>query len=142
MTHVDQATCTAALEREFAALDELASSLAPEEWHRPTALPGWDVHANFAHVIGTEAMLLDEPTPPVDVDVAGLAHVRNDIGGFNEAWVITLAAASPEEMLAAYRPRIERAARRPSEPSAPRSGRPRGSPPPARTPTVGSCASV
>jgi uncharacterized protein (TIGR03083 family) len=106
VTDVDQARCTAAIAEEFAAIDELLASLAPEDWSVPTACPGWDVKANAAHVIGTEAMLLGEPTPEVDVDVAGRAHVRNDIGGFNEAWVVHLAEASPAEILAEYRPRV------------------------------------
>lgn len=106
MTAVDQARCTAALAEEFAAIDELLASLAPEDWRVPTACPGWDVQANAAHVIGTEAMLLGDPTPEVSVDVAALPHVRNDIGGFNEAWVVHLADASPEAILAEWRPRV------------------------------------
>ena len=106
MTHVDQERCTAALAAEFAAIDELLSSLAPEEWSRPTACPGWDVQANAAHIIGTEAMILGEPTPEVAVDVGALPHVRNDIGAFNEAWIVHLADATPEDILAEYRPRV------------------------------------
>ena len=105
MTDVDQERCTAALAEEFAAIDELLSSLDEGDWEAPTACPGWDVRANAAHIIGTEAMLLGEPTPLVEVDVASLPHVRNDIGGFNEAWVVHLAAAPPEVILAEYRSR-------------------------------------
>lgn len=106
VTHVDQAQGVAALEEEFQAIDDLLSSLAPEEWKRPTALPMWDVQANVAHIIGTEAMLLGEPNPEIDVDVSSLPHIRNDIGAFNEIWVVALASASPEEMLDAYRRRV------------------------------------
>lgn len=106
MTHVDQERCTAALAEEFAAIDELLATLAPQEWDLPTACPGWDVKANVAHVIGTEAMLLGEPTPAVDVDVSAVPHVRNDIGAFNEAWIVHLADATPEQMIAEYRPRV------------------------------------
>jgi uncharacterized protein (TIGR03083 family) len=106
VTHVDQARCTAALAEEFAAIDALLSELEPAEWEAPTACPGWDVRANAAHIIGTEAMLLGEPTPVVEVDVAALPHVRNDIGGFNEAWVVHLAAAPPDVILAEYRSRV------------------------------------
>ena len=105
-THLDQARGVAALEAEFAAIDDLLTSLSPEEWRAPTALPGWDVQANVAHVIGTEAMLLGEANPTVDVDTASLPHVRNDIAAFNEVWVIALAGASPAEMLDAYRQRV------------------------------------
>jgi uncharacterized protein (TIGR03083 family) len=106
VTSVDQERCTAALAEEFAAIDELLASLEPADWAVATACPGWDVQANAAHVIGTEAMLLGEPTPAIDVDVAALPHVRNDIGAFNEAWIVHLADATPEQVLAEYRPRV------------------------------------
>jgi len=105
-TQVAQEVVTAALAEEFTTIDDLLSSLSPSEWDLPTACPGWDVKANAAHIIGTEAMLLGEPTPETSVDVTALPHVRNDIGGFNEAWVLHLGGATPEEILAAYRPRI------------------------------------
>lgn len=106
MTDLDQARVTGALAEEFAAFDALLASIPDEAWSTPTACPGWDVRANAAHVIGTEAMLLGEPTPEVGVDVTGLDHVRNDIGAFNEAWVVHLAEATPEAVLAEYRPRV------------------------------------
>lgn len=104
-THVDQGRATEAIVAEFASIDELISGLDPDDWHKPTALTGWDVQANVAHIIGTEAMLLGEPAPAVDVDVSSLPHVRNDIGSFNEQWVVALAASSPEEMVDAFRRR-------------------------------------
>ncbi len=104
-THVDQGRATDAIGAEFASIDELIAGLDPDDWHKPTALAGWDVQANVAHIVGTEAMLLGEPAPAVDVDVATLPHVRNDIGSFNEAWVVALAGASPEEMVEGFRRR-------------------------------------
>lgn len=92
-----------ALAAEFAALDELLTSLAPEQWSLPTACPGWDVQANVAHVIGTESMLAGIDAPAVTVDRDARPHVRNDIGGFNEAWVVGLAEASPAEVLERFR---------------------------------------
>jgi uncharacterized protein (TIGR03083 family) len=91
---------------QFQAIEDLAVSLTPDEWHRATALPGWDVQANVAHVIGIEAMLLGEPGPAVDADLAALPHIRNDMGAANEAWVATFADATPEEVLAGLRDRI------------------------------------
>lgn len=104
-THVDQERVIGALAAEFSAVEELASSLTDEEWRAPTCLPGWDVQANVAHVIGTEAMLLGDPLPEVGVDVRALPHVRNDIGAFNEAWVVALSGSSPAEVLDALRER-------------------------------------
>ena len=54
--------------------------------------------AQYAHVIGTESMLLGRSSP--DVDAGQPAHVRNDIGGFNEAWVTALAGVPRPEVLA------------------------------------------
>ncbi|HEV7722986.1 MAG TPA: maleylpyruvate isomerase family mycothiol-dependent enzyme, partial [Iamia sp.] len=88
----------AALLEELAAIDGLLASLDDAEWKAPTALPGWDVQANVAHIVGTESILAGVPTPPTSVSVADLAHVRNDIGGMNEPWVLALAELSPTEV--------------------------------------------
>jgi uncharacterized protein (TIGR03083 family) len=89
MTRVDRAVdvdkVLPALDEQFDAIVELAESLAPEDWERPTACPGWTVKDNLAHVIGTEAMLAGRSTP--EVELGDLSHVRNDIGRFNELWV-------------------------------------------------------
>jgi uncharacterized protein (TIGR03083 family) len=106
VTHVDQARCCAALAEEFGAIDDLLASLTAEQWSLGTPCPGWDVKANVAHIIGTEAMLLGEPTPTVDIEVSTREHVRNDIGRFNEAWVAHFAGATPEQMLGEYRARV------------------------------------
>jgi uncharacterized protein (TIGR03083 family) len=92
-----------ALRDEFAALDQLLSSLDEKEWSAPTPLPGWDVQANVAHVIGTESMLAGIPNPDVHVDREARPHVRNDIGAFNEQWVVALADTAPAEVLEQYR---------------------------------------
>jgi uncharacterized protein (TIGR03083 family) len=64
----------------------LAADLTPEEWQRPTECPGWSVHDNVAHMIGTERMLLGEQ-PSASAEDA--PHVRNEIGKANEAWIAT-----------------------------------------------------
>jgi len=97
-THLPKDATVAALLEELAAIDGLLAELDDEDWRLPTALPGWDVQANVAHIIGTESMLAGVPTPTTDVDVTGLAHVRNDIGGVNEPWVLALAARTPAEV--------------------------------------------
>ena len=51
---------------------------------------------NVAHIVGTEAMLAGEPGPSVDIDRDANAHVRNDIGVFNEQWVESLRAGHAE----------------------------------------------
>ena len=75
----------------------LGREIADTEWHAPSPCPGWDVSAQYAHVIGTESMLLGRPNP--EVDPGKPDHIRNDIGGFNEVWVAALAGRSREEVL-------------------------------------------
>ena len=108
MTDLDRGPTTEALLHELAAFDDLVAGLDRADWKLPTALPGWDVQANVVHVLGTEAMLLGESAPPIDVDPASLPHVRNDIGAFNEAWVIAMAERTPEEVLGGLRDRFHR----------------------------------
>jgi len=65
---------------------DLTADLTPEQWQLPTECPGWSVHDNVAHMIGTERMLLGEqPT----AEAPDASHVRNDIGRANEAWIAT-----------------------------------------------------
>ena len=57
----------------------------------------------MAHIVGTEAMLAGEPGPGVEIDREANAHVRNDIGAFNEQWVESLRAVPPNEVLSRFR---------------------------------------
>ena len=96
-----KAGLTAQLEEVWDSLASLGSSLDDAEWETGTPCPGWPVSAQYAHVIGTESMILGRPNPDVKAP-AGAAHVRNDIGGFNEVWVTALAARSRPEVLEAF----------------------------------------
>ena len=84
----------------WAKLASLGESLSDEEWSAETPCPGWTVAAQYAHVIGTESMLLGHANP--EVEVGSPAHVRNDIGGFNEQWVASLAGSDRAEVLARF----------------------------------------
>ena len=88
---------------EWAAIDALLSSLRPEDWRRPTPLPGWDVQDTVAHIIGTEAMLAGDEMPTVATDVKALSHVRNDIAAANEVWVESLRGTDPAAVLDRFR---------------------------------------
>ena len=57
-------------------------------WNTPTECPGWSVHHNVAHMIGTERMLMGEQ-PGADAAAGDAPHVRNDIGKANEQWIAT-----------------------------------------------------
>jgi uncharacterized protein (TIGR03083 family) len=105
-THVPRERAVAALDDVWARLDGLLADLDDADWVRPTPLPGWRVQDVVAHLIGTESMLLGDPAP--EVDVTGAGHVRNDIGRFNEAWVVSMADLEPAEVLAAFRAGVAR----------------------------------
>jgi uncharacterized protein (TIGR03083 family) len=100
---LDKDTVVAALVAEWAALDELLTPLCPEQWAAPTALPGWSVQDNVAHLVGTECALAGQAPPACDADVRGFPHVRNDIGAANEAWVEALRAEGPARILDRFR---------------------------------------
>jgi uncharacterized protein (TIGR03083 family) len=102
-TTVPKEPTVAALDDVWARLDALLSGLSDDDWQRPTSLPGWNVQAIAAHLIGTESMLLGVGAPDLMVSEATHPHVRNDIGKFNEAWVHTLAAEPPAVVLARFR---------------------------------------
>ena len=93
----------AALGEVWASLSDVLGELSEDEWQRPSPLPGWSVQDNVAHILGTEAMLAGEPGPDVEIDREANAHVRNDIGAFNEQWVASLRADPPGEVLARFR---------------------------------------
>lgn len=88
------------LAAEWSALDALCSALDAEEWSRPTDCPGWTVQDQLAHLVGTESMLAGDPTPP---DAGDPTHVHNEIGRANEAWVASMRALPPGEVLARFR---------------------------------------
>lgn len=90
---------TAQLNEVWDALADVGASIDDREWAAATPCPGWPVSAQYAHVIGTESMLLGRPNPEVEPAGEAPGHVRNQIGGFNEVWVTALAARSRPEVL-------------------------------------------
>jgi uncharacterized protein (TIGR03083 family) len=80
-------------------LRELGSSMGDDDWTRHTPCPGWPVSAQYAHIIGTESMLLGRPNPELEAPADTAPHVLNQIGGFNEVWVAALAARPRVEVL-------------------------------------------
>lgn len=93
---------------QFAALDDLLSSVSGAEWDAPTSLPGWTIKDIASHLIGTESMLAGIDAPSVDRDVRSLPHVRNDIAAFNELWVESLRTSPGPDVLAHYREIVAR----------------------------------
>ncbi|HET9895349.1 MAG TPA: maleylpyruvate isomerase family mycothiol-dependent enzyme [Streptosporangiaceae bacterium] len=85
---------------EWDQIGDLLSGLDDASWSAP-ALPGWDVHAVVAHLIGTERMLAGKSLPRADGATGD--HVRNDIGLANERWVAALRGLPPAQMLTEFR---------------------------------------
>lgn len=73
------------LRAEWASIDALLSRLGTEQWSLPSVLPGWTVQDIVAHLIGTESILAGVRAP--EVDIGDAAHVHNELGTVNEAWV-------------------------------------------------------
>ncbi|MBH0777399.1 maleylpyruvate isomerase family mycothiol-dependent enzyme [Nocardia bovistercoris] len=84
----DRIETTALLAQQWSAITALVAGADEQRWRTPSPLPGWTVFDVVAHMIGTESMLLGEKPPASDdLDVAALAHVRNETAEFNETWV-------------------------------------------------------
>lgn len=96
----DQKAVTATLFDQWDVISRLVADLGEAQWRLPTALPGWDVHAVVAHLVGTESMLLGEPSPAADI---AAAHIRNPIAAFNEQWVAALRPLPGAELAARFR---------------------------------------
>lgn len=80
-----------------------AGRLPEADWQAKSPLPGWDVKAVVAHLIGTESFLMGVAAPEPDVDVSALGHVRNPIGVMNEFWVRHLCGESGASLLERFR---------------------------------------
>ena len=100
VTTIDQQRVIADLDAVWSSIAELVAGLDDAALDTPTCLPGWDVRAVVAHVIGTESMLLGDGAPPHELDPASSDHVRNDIGKFNEAWVASMPSAGVIDLVA------------------------------------------
>lgn len=88
-------------EAQLRSLDDLCSTLTPEEWGRPTDCPGWSVQDNLSHIVGTERMILGHPAP--EHDPGSKSWVRNPIGAGNEVQVDFRRSWPPEKVLEEFR---------------------------------------
>jgi len=73
------------LDEEWSAITALGAELGEAEWELPSECPGWSVRDLVSHLIGIERTLLGEPAPEGPARLP--AHVRNEVGAHNEAWV-------------------------------------------------------
>jgi uncharacterized protein (TIGR03083 family) len=81
-----KAEIIAATHDTFDAILALGASLGDGDWKVDSECPGWTVQDCFAHMLGTEQMLMGRQPP--EGDIGEPAYIRNDIGKFNEAWVV------------------------------------------------------
>ena len=82
----------------WSSLSDLGASLSAPDWERPTDCPGWSVRDQYAHMIGTESLLLGQPAPaPV-----AAAHTKNPLGEANEGWVVSLRGEPGPAVLTAF----------------------------------------
>ncbi len=103
VTKLDKSEVLAGLFAVWDDLDALLAGLPETQWLAVSPLPGWDVQALVAHIVGTESFLAGVAAPEPDIDVKTLEHVRNDIGAMNECWVRHLSRESGVNVLARFR---------------------------------------
>lgn len=102
VTKLDKSDVLAGLFAMWDDISTLLDGLTEADWQGASPLPGWDVKALVAHMIGTESFLAGVPAPQPDIDVSALEHVRNDIGVMNECWVRYLSGESGADVLARF----------------------------------------
>lgn len=76
---------------------DLAESLEPADWDRPTELPGWDVRAVVSHVAHLEAVTGGGPHE--DAEVPEAPHITGPMGQFTEIGVINRRETEPAEII-------------------------------------------
>lgn len=103
VTKLDKSAVLAALFGVWDDIDALLAGLSEAQWRAPSPLPGWDIKALVAHMIGTESFLAGIAAPQPDIDVSTLGHVRNDVGVMNECWVRHLSGHADADVLESFR---------------------------------------
>ncbi|OBJ11115.1 maleylpyruvate isomerase family mycothiol-dependent enzyme [Mycobacterium sp. 1465703.0] len=103
VTKLDKSAVLSALFAVWDDIDALLAGLSEAQWRAVSPLPGWDVKALVAHMIGTESFLAGIAAPQPDIDVSALEHVRNDVGVMNECWVRHLSAHADADVLESFR---------------------------------------
>jgi len=81
-------------------IHEFGESLTPTEWDAATECPGWTVRDNVSHLIAIERKLLGLPDDPALGEYP--AHVKNDLGRFNEGAIELRRGRSGAEVLAEF----------------------------------------
>jgi len=75
----------------------LLRELDPEDWDKPTELPGWDVRAVAAHLAHLEGELAGRPQEQVEVPEA--PHVKGFLGQYTEAGPVARRTWEPSRII-------------------------------------------
>lgn len=75
----------------------LLRELDPEDWTKPTDLPGWNVRYIAAHMAHLESDLAGNPQTPVDVPEA--PHIKSPMGIFTESGPLARADWSTDQII-------------------------------------------
>ncbi len=103
----------------------LLRSLDPEDWTKPTDLPGWNVRYVAAHLAHLESVLAGNPQVAVDVPEAD--HIKGSMNVFTESGPLARAGWSTDEIIgeieaSAGKRRQDLLAMMPVDPTAPGDG--------------------
>jgi uncharacterized protein (TIGR03083 family) len=94
MTTQDLQQLVAAHAAVYDGLLAATADLDDAGWATPTGCPGWDVHDQLAHCIGTERLMLGHP--PAEVDVPERPYLRSDFARLVERDVEARRAVTAE----------------------------------------------
>ena len=83
----------------------LLGDLAPDDWDRPTDLPGWDVRAVASHTAHIESVLAGRDEPHAEIGEP--AHVTGPMGQWTEIGVVNRRGTAPEAIVEELRTAVE-----------------------------------
>jgi len=96
----ERSEITDALAATWQVMANLAADFDEAAWATGSPLPGWTVRDVYAHIVGAERMLAGAEAP--EVELGSPAHVRNEIGRANEAWIRSFNALTNQDLLAEF----------------------------------------
>lgn len=88
------------LEETWRSLSTMGLTFSEPQWKTATALPGWSVQDNYAHIIGTERLLQELPSTEHRIDKPDYVH--NPIGELNEFEVDARRGLTGAQVLAEF----------------------------------------
>ena len=77
----------------------LLETLEPEDWDRPTDLPGWDVRAVAAHIAHLEKVLATGQEETADLGDPVPDHITSLMGHYTEIGVVNRRDAAPDALI-------------------------------------------